>query len=114
MHKKYQITRHWLDGKPIDQYSFDLPEELYTIPLIKEYMAEEGFSRICVFWSYAMPSGMPHFSVSELMAEFVDGTSERMCCINMVDGLNLPTHKIERQIPLINPHSYRIIDKKVS
>jgi hypothetical protein len=97
--KKYQVIRHWISGKPIDQNDFEQPFELYDIPMIKEYMLKNCFQEIIWDSIYCMPSTGPHYSTFELVAKFSDGHSERICWINEVDGLGLKMKPFEMAGP---------------
>lgn len=83
---KYQVTKHWINGMPIEQYDFDILQELYEIPMIKEQMSKGNFRKLGWQSWYCMPSGMPHYSSWDIMVEFVDGSSERICDISLVSG----------------------------
>lgn len=96
---KYKVIRHWISGDPVDQSDFDAPEELYDIPMIKEYTLKSDFQEIMWDSTYCMPSGLPHYSSLELVAKFTDGHSERICWINEVDGLGLKLKPFEMAGP---------------
>lgn len=93
---KYHLIRHYFDGNPIDESCFNTTEELYNIPMIKEYMLKDGFQEIMWDSMYCMPSNGPHYSVFELVAKFIDGHFERICWINDAAELGLPTKPYEK------------------